>query len=361
MSQTLPPWVADAARLPLAFAQVREDPRIDQHLVARAGAGAHVCMVAAGGCTAAVLAALSNVAQIHLVDANPAQLALARLKLRLLETRDVLDRLALLGHAELRFGARREILTAELGVLGYSADVLGPPGFVLASGPDREGRYERCFQALGAALSEDRNELRTVLEMSDPAEQTRRCAPDTPLGRMLDDALDTVMSLPHLVALFGEGATRNPAEPFSRHFARRIRNCLATLPAATNPFLWQMLAGRYPTTRPADWFALPAPVRIPTVTWQRAFMAEALREHPGEFDVIHLSNILDWLSAEEACATLEIAANALRPGGRVVIRQLNSTLDVPASGPLFEWESTHELHAADRSFFYRALHIGRKR
>ena len=362
MSQALPSWVADAARLPLAFAQVREDPRIDQHLAERAGASSRVCMVASGGCTAAVLATLPNVARIHLVDANPAQLALTRLKLRLLEARGALDRLALLGHDDsMRFDARREILAAELAALGCPAGSLGPPELVLTSGPDREGRYERCFQALALALLDARNELLAALELSDPAEQARRCAPDTPLGRKLDAALDTVMSLPNLVALFGEGATRNPVEPFSRHFARRIRHCLATLPAATNTFLWQMLSGRHPNTLAPDWFWLPVPARLPAITWQQAFMADALREHPGEFDVVHLSNILDWLSAEEASATLEVAANALHPGGRIVIRQLNSTLDIPASGPMFEWEDTRELHAGDRSFFYRALHIGRKR
>jgi S-adenosylmethionine-diacylglycerol 3-amino-3-carboxypropyl transferase len=159
------------------------------------------------------------------------------------------------------------------------------------------------------------------------------------------------------------GATRNPVEPFSRHFARRIRHAFATLPAATNPFLWQMLAGCYHPGHLADWFALPMPARMPEVTWRRAFMADALREQPGAFDVVHLSNILDWLSPEEATATLELAARALRPGGQVIIRQLNSTLDIPASGPMFEWDAATagELHARDRSFFYRALHLGRKR
>ncbi|WP_157507032.1 DUF3419 family protein [Gemmata obscuriglobus] len=361
MSHAPPNWVAEAARLPIAFAQVREDPRIDQHVVSRAGGGARVCMVASGGCTAAVLATMPGVARLHLVDASPAQLALARLKLRLLERHSVVDRLALLGHGEMRFDARREILTAELAALGYAADALGLPERVLAFGPDREGRYERCFQALNASLLNVRDELRAALALSAPDEQARRTAPDTALGQALDAALGSTLSLPNLVALFGEGATRNPVEPFSRHFARRVRHALATLPAANNPFLWQMLLDQYPAAGPADWLRLPAPAYPPEITWRQAMMADALRESPGAFDVVHLSNILDWLSPEEATATLDVAANALRPGGWVVIRQLNSTLDIPASGPMFAWDDTAELHARDRSFFYRALHIGRKR
>lgn len=363
MTDAPSPWVADAAELPIAFAQVREDPRIDRFVIERAGEGARVCMVASGGCTAAVVATVSNVAAMHLVDANPAQLALARLKLRLLETKDTAARLALVGNGAMAASDREARLVAELGALGLPPDALGELSRVAASSPDQAGRYEACFAELQRQLGTHRAELDSALRLTDPAEQARRVAPDATLGRRLDAALDSAMSLPNLVALFGEGATRNPVEPFSRHFARRVRHAFATLPAATNPFLWQMLVGRYPEGHPADWFALPAPARPPEVTWQHALMAEALRGHREAFDVVHLSNILDWLSPDEATATLDVAARALRAGGWVIIRQLNSTLDIPACGPMFEWDAATatELHARDRSFFYRALHLGRKR
>lgn len=361
MPNSLPEWVRTAQELPLAFAQVREDPQIDRFVVERAGAAVRVCMVASGGCTAAVLATMPNVAAIHLVDANPAQIALTRLKLRLLQTERAPVRRALISNGEMAFFDRADRLTDELAALGLSPDAMGALGDVSILSPDFAGRYEECFAELQRELKSHKAELDSALRLSDPAKQAPRVAPDTPLGRRLDEALDTVMSLPNLVALFGEGATRNPVEPFSRHFAGRIRHAFATLPAATNPFLWQMLAGCYPPGYAADWYALPAPAKLPEVTWQQAFMADALRERPGEFDVVHLSNILDWLSPGEATATLEVAAQALRPGGRVIIRQLNSTLDIPASGPMFAWEDTRELHARDRSFFYRALHLGQKR
>ena len=92
-------------------------------------------------------------------------------------------------------------------------------------------------------------------------------------------------------------------------------------------------------------------------------MDAALADAREEFDFCHLSNILDWLSPDEAHATLEVARSALRPGGWVLIRQLNSTLEIPSLGPGFSWQSAESqaLHARDRSFFYRALHLGRKR
>src|SRR5438105_13676449 len=95
------PWVEQAARLPLAFAQVREDADLDAWVVGQIGDAVRVIMVASGGCTAALLASVSAVACLHLVDPNPAQLALSRLKLHLLRTAGPDERLALPGHARM--------------------------------------------------------------------------------------------------------------------------------------------------------------------------------------------------------------------------------------------------------------------
>jgi S-adenosylmethionine-diacylglycerol 3-amino-3-carboxypropyl transferase len=303
------------------------------------------------------------VARLHLVDPNPAQLALARLKLRLLRTAEPGRRLALLGHAPMPAAGRREALAAGLESLGLRPDALGPEGLVAERGPDHAGRYERVFAELARELSPVATELESVLRLRDPAAQSAGFAPGTALGRALDAAYDRVLSLPNLVRLFGEGATRNPAEPFARHFARRTRHALATLPAADNPYLWQMLRGRFPGGAAYPWLSMPAPAALPEVTWTAAPMAAALADARGGYDLVHLSNILDWLSPAEARATLAAAAGALRPGGVVLVRQLNSTVDVPGAGHGFTWDASGSaaLHARDRSFFYRALHLGRWR
>ena len=51
-------WVTETARRPIAFAQVREDALLDQWVVDRLPSGAHILMVASGGCTAAMLASM---------------------------------------------------------------------------------------------------------------------------------------------------------------------------------------------------------------------------------------------------------------------------------------------------------------
>jgi S-adenosylmethionine-diacylglycerol 3-amino-3-carboxypropyl transferase len=355
--------VTEAAALPVAFAQVREDALLDLWVVEQARAPARVALVASGGCTAAALAASGLVARLHLVDRNPAQLALTRLKLRLLQTRDPGQRLALLGHAPLDPAERAAALAQELTALGLPPDALGPPMSVAALGPDHAGRYERVFAALRAELAPVAAELGALLSLRDPAEQTARAAPTTDLGRALDAAFDRVMDLPNLVRLFGEEATRNRREPFARHFASRTRHTLATLPAADNPYLGQVLAGRYPPRTAAPWLTMTAPARPPEMTPAVAGMDEELAAESGGFDFVHLSNILDWLSPGAARQTLDRAATALRPGGWVLVRQLNSTLDVPALGSGIDWqpELAADLLARDRSYFYRALHLGRKR
>lgn len=354
------PWCREAAGLPVAFAQVREDPCIDWRVVDRLPPGAVIVMVASGGCTAALLATHPHVARLRAVDPNPAQLALTALKLRLLGHPPA-DRRAVLGHDPMPEDERDAALAGHLSAAGLPADALGPRAFVAEVGPDHAGRYERCFAALREALADAGDELAALLELSDPGEQARRAAPGTRLGDRLDAAFDAALALPNLVALFGEGATRNPAEPFARHFARRTRHALATLPACDNPYLWQVLAGRYPPAARAPW--LDADRRASAeVEFVPGFMADALRSAEGA-DFVHLSNILDWLTPDEAGATLAAAARALRPGGMVLVRQLNSALAIPAAGPDFEWlpGEAAALHAGDRSFFYRALHLGRKR
>src|SRR5262249_42225065 len=161
-----------------------------------------------------------------------------------------------------------------------------------------------------------------------PAEQSRRVDPATQLGRALNFAFDSIMALPNLVGLFGEAATRNRCEPFFRHFARRTRHILGTQPAAENPYLWQMLGGCFPEKCANPWLAAARPARIPSVTWKIGDMAEALKQEKESVDFVHLSNILDWLSREEARSLLDLTWQALRHGGCTFIRQLNSNLDI---------------------------------
>lgn len=363
MDTALPPWVEAAAQLSVAFAQVREDAELDAWVVRQVGKPVEMLLVASGGCTVAYLATLPEIARLHAVDPNPAQLALTRLKLQLLHEEPE-QRLPILGHRPLPTEGRIRRVNEALGAAGMAADALGAPDHWASLGPSRAGRYERVFAQLRWELVPHLPAIRALMSLQDPAEQAHRVAPETELGRALDAAFEAALALPILVRLFGEGATRNPAESFATHFARRTRHVLATLPAATNPYLAKVLLGEYPSGVVAPYLKAPRQHRLPPVDYSAEPMTQALTAAPaGSYDVVHLSNILDWLTPEEAQATLDLAHKALKPGGWVFIRQLNSRLDIPAAGPGFAWQAdkANRLHARDRSYFYRALHLGRKR
>lgn len=354
-------WLSFAAGFPLAFAQVREDPAIDVASVRRLGRRADILMIGSGGCTACVLATEPAVASLHIVDFNRAQLALVRMKLRMLATLAPAQRLQLLGHASLASDRRAEWLRQTCDLLGLARDSIGPLDLAAEYGPDNIGRYEWLFARVRFALQEFAAELRSLLTLSDTEEQSHRVAADTVLGGALDTALESVMSLENLRALFGDLATANRRQPFSRHFAERIREALATFAAATNPYLWQMLLGEFPSGNPFPWLQLPSAAFLdPPIRYTHGTMEETLAAEPSaRYDVVHLSNILDWLEPATAEQVLRNSARLLRPGGLVLIRQLNSTLPVRGLAGQLQWIETTDLHRADRSFFYRELHLGR--
>ena len=339
-------WLREAATLPLAFAQVREDPRLDVECVSD---NADVAMIASGGDTAVALSRL-RLGSLVVVDMNPAQLALTRLKLRLARKFPRKEAMRILGHAPMSAVERSAQIGGEL-------SALGPMEIVASLGPDFAGRYEYLFAELRRELTERRVDVRRWLESTVPIAIPRTTEFDT--------AFEKVMSLENLVALFGDEATRNPARPFAAHFAERSRVAFHRTSPCKNPFLWQIFAGEFPPHHPWDWLApelWSAPVTEPEFVHGR--MEETLRAIPSEsLDFVHLSNILDWLSPEDGTGVLDAARRALRPGGRVLIRQLNSSLDIRSLPCGIHWNDSQSrtMEQRDRSFFYPQIHLGEVR
>jgi len=171
------------------------------------------------------------------------------------------------------------------------------------------------------------------------------------------------MSQENLVQIFGEKATANRVQDFSRHFAERTRTYLSNHLAAESPFFAQMFLGKFYQEVHYPWLDLPISQPRALIEFQHQNMDQYLETASKEsFDLIHLSNITDWLSPEEAQYTLSLAYEALKPGGVVIIRQLNSNLDLYTLGNEYQWDinTAFSLNDNDRSFFYRRLLIGIK-
>lgn len=358
MVVSIPAWVERAAVLPIAFAQVREDPTVDLAAVKMLGPGARVLMVASGGCTAAFLAARARLSHLHLVDVNEAQLGLTRLKLHWLVHATQKERSALLGHATMPGDLRTEAVIRSCRTLGIKSRIFGPIE-CFANGLDFSGRYEKLFLALQERLSESSDKIKTLLSLSDLKAQ-RNLLSRGGLGVAIDDAIAVVMRQENLVRLFGEAATANRRQSFARHFIERTRWAISHLPAASNPWLAQVLIGSYQRSK-APWLSAKPPVRMPKLSFYQSDLTSAIDRIRGPLDMIHCSNVLDWLTPSQAATLLSRCLNKLRPGGLIIIRKLNSMLDIPACEPRFQWLATADrLQRQDRSFFYRSLHLGRK-
>lgn len=355
-------WATEASALPLAFAQVREDPQLDRQLVRQLPASPTVVMIASGGETAITLGR-EPLGTLHLVDMNRSQLALTRLKWEL-AGRSPDQSSVILGHTVMLPEERLAELSQLLGSLDLAPSVFGPPEFVALVGPDHAGRYERTFAALRTALEPHQAQLESVLTSHDLQWAARITAPDTEFGSALDRAFEEVMSLSNLVQLFGIEATQNPRRSFASHFAHRTRVALERFPARSNPFLWQIFAGQFPHGHAYDWLQPECgggtPCRV-TPIYHHGRMNDVLDSLPaGSVDLVHLSNILDWLSPAQAETTLASASRVLKSGGRVILRQLNSTLDIPAIPAALNWdlELGTRLESVDRSYFYPGIFVG---
>ncbi len=356
MNPAADPWAIAAAKLPLAFSQVREDPRLDLEIARRLPTNARVMMIASAGETAVCLARLP-LAQLVLVDVNPAQLALTRCRMHLARTSTSTESMALLGHLPMSFEERQERWAGIFEKLDLTNNALGPLSLVARLGPDHCGRYEAAFAELRRLLQPRSNDIADFLATTDKQSAGRMIASDTETGKALDSAFATALRLENLIALFGEAATQNPRQPFHRHFLQQLRDITTRLAPAKNPWIWQLLAGKFPPDAPADWFLDRSPL-LAHPEYRSGPMRETLeKSEPGSIDFIHLSNILDWLSPADAAATLSAAHRALKPGGLILIRQLNSSLEIPSLFPSLHWhhEEGAHLQRMDRSFFYPTI------
>ena len=353
-----------ASRLPLAFAQVREDPRLDLEIISQLPDHPVIIMIASGGETA-IQVARSLPAELHLVDMNPAQLAITRLKWSQAETCSVAESRSLLGHDSMDPCDRGVRLAQQMEQLNLPSDTFGPPEQVAVWGPDFSGRYERAFAELQRELAPIAAEIQRVLESSNESPgATAFFEPNTESGRVFDAAFDRVMSLKNLVCLFGKEATQNPRQSFAAHFAWRTRLSLSRPDRTQNPFLWQLLVGRFPLSAAYDWL-LPSsrdqPFQPLKPRMHSGRMVDVLQSFaPASVDLVHLSNILDWLSPDQATETLRCAYRVLKPKGRLILRQLNSTLRIPDLDSLLTWDLTlgNRMAEQDRSFFYPAIFAG---
>jgi len=330
----------------LLFSQVREDPRIDlevaRRVAARRGEPARVLLVASGGCTAVSLLASDDVAEIHAVDVNAAQLHLTELRQRAALALESRPLRALLGEGDAAprlaiYRALRPRLSPEA-----RAHWDARPEQV-GFGVNRVGRFEALFRDLSSRLA----------------------------SGDFHAAFAAAFERGELVATFGEAAVAYSMDrSFADHFEAVFRAAMERWEPQDCYFLHQALRDAYPRD-PAQ---LPPYFAADFAARARAAGPDRLHLHLGPFaeqlerlgdaepfDLVQTSNISDWMPQPALDAMLEAVRRRLRPGGAVLGRRLNGDhvlADYVARHFDLDRELSASLHADDRSFFYGEVVVG---
>ncbi len=306
---------------PIQFAVVREDPRVERAVLARHPAS-RALLVASGGCTALALQGWQPDLDLTLLDPNPAQLDLVRAKIDAL------------GGPLHRFNVEDD----------------APDGL------SQRGNFESLFRGLRGF----------VHEMIVPEDTLRRRFDagggfeDLIASRWWPVAFEMFFCDPLLVTMFGPAAVQHaPPGSYPAYFRQAFETGLRRADARDNPFLHHVLLGRYLARSLPDFLTIPLKPRF---SWLQRFVHEV--DDFGAWGLLGLSNLFDWMAPTEVEALMARLVAETRPGAVVVWRQLNNNRDLEALlAGAFDFDPAWQraLHAADRSLFYRSVHVGVRR
>jgi S-adenosylmethionine-diacylglycerol 3-amino-3-carboxypropyl transferase len=316
----------------LSFAVVREDPEVERALLERAleGPARAALVVASGGCTALSLAATMPDLSVSAFDINPAQLAHCARKYRVASSSD-----------------------ADLAALNVADDS--------ERALNQCGEFERLFRVLRAAIESlvaPRREVESFFDEIDGASRASTLARWT-RSPYWEPVFHSVFHGAMLEAMFGFAATQH-AEPgsYPRYFQRAFERGLSREDAGENYFLHHVLLGRYLPR------ALPPYVATPPRVEPRWILGslDAIDDLP-RYDLISLSNVLDWSDATQTERWARALRGGVRVGAIVLVRQLNNQRDLRAPlGEDFALDAARSdaLTAAERSLFYERVLVFRR-
>ncbi len=340
----------------LMFSQVREDPRVElASMRASAGAG-RVLTIASAGCTALSLLSLDEVTHVDAIDPNPLQIALCRFKQDALRALPLSVARALLGDAPADPRWRQRT--------GRSLGVALDPAIV-GAGVLQAGQFEQlfgCFREFVQRLVCPADQLARLFDPNDSLDGRRLLARFDrkfwPLAFSLffgDRLLET---------MFGDQATQYaPPGSYPHYFQRAFERALTQLPTHDNYFLSQILLGRSIGCRP-PYLTCALTDRLDRLSFHQADLEQFLSRPRAPYDLVCLSNVFDWMDQPAIERVCRLLLRAVRPGSRIVLRQINNQRALPAVmrdalEPL-EAEADDWL-ARDRSFFYSRLCLWRVR
>ena len=315
------------------FAVVREDPMVEAKLI-RLTRASNVLLVASGGCTALTLQALFPDLHITLVDFNPAQLERVREKMNALRDVDTTTR-----HRRFNIGTS------------------DPKGL------NQSGNFESLFRGLREFIFDlvaDEAEIRRLFEDKDRLAEVSELLFSSKYWSV---TFDLYFSDSLLNAMFGPDATQHAeAGSYPRYFQTLFERGLTSAAAFDNYFLHHVFLGYY-LQRPAS---LPYYLLAPPTDYRFQMIEGTLDQVPElqRFDLISLSNIMDWMPLPEIVSLISYLQNEMKSGASVLYRQLNNYTDLSTYfGDSFEFNTALgvRFQEIERSLFYSSVHVGKRR
>lgn len=356
--------------LPIFSGQMIEDSSIEESILLSREDKQSALVVASSGCTAASLAASTPLSKLIVVDDNASNLAMAKFKLHLLESAIPSKRLILLGYMPLSPSMRKETLQHIFRELGFHENVFGPIDHVALCGAGFAGRLDSLLRAMRDGLKPFSRRWQYLLSLNAPTSLADILCQGQPLFDNLESAFHKVFDNDCSSFLFGENSLASclaEDNKIAKYLVNRICSIFGETSALDNPFIQLMLGGKYRKDNSAllcpAWLNCPSPsydFDLETVNDQLENTFQNLA--PNSLDLISLSNKLDYFDTKTSANLVELSANALKPGGKIVIRSLSdhlpisdNSLDSPILSERFTWS-----RSADRAVIYSHAYVGEK-
>jgi S-adenosylmethionine-diacylglycerol 3-amino-3-carboxypropyl transferase len=345
---------------PPLWVQTEEDANTTLQALGPAVTGTVLCVASGGDTPLALLGAGAR--EVIAVDINPAQVAVAELKARSVELLDLpsLEILWLGNDPAARLAIYKSL---EERLSPASHQVLGR---WLNQADARPLIEQGGMQGVGTELREREPVLAALLpdwfQTEDLAAQREYH------DRHLQPLAGIIAALRQARAerWFGAGGNESDASvarEMQDRFKRRFRHLVEHIPVAENPYAAHLLLGAYlPDARPG-YLTAAGHARLMQAAGKISFVVGDLIEVAASLplkslDAADLSNVADLLPEDEMARLFSALASVLRPGGRVVHRNL--VWEEPyavAAGFARDMETSRVLAFSDRSFVYSAVTV----
>jgi S-adenosylmethionine-diacylglycerol 3-amino-3-carboxypropyl transferase len=354
----------------LFFAEVREDPLLELEAFAGHLDGT-IAVVSSGGCIALSLAA-AGASQVAAVDLNRTQNHIVELKAVVIAGTGPEQALAFLGGTAAPAGRRLGEYPEYRGVLSDGAGrYWDEHSRAIGRGVLTAGVSERLIGGIAWVIrrgAHPRSKIERFLACESLDEQRAFYDREwnTARWRTLIHLMANRMVLRRAYDPAFFQYVENPS--FARHFLATIERALVGLPIRDNYFFHQMFLGYYrtelggsapPYLAPASGTAMPdLPERLTIV--DGSFIEYLRGRGDGSMAGFSLSNICEWLTADEIDELFGEIVRTARPGARLCFRNFLGWTEVPQ-----RWRETvredaalgERLISSDRSMMQRRIAI----